>query len=205
KEGAEAAINSSGFRPGNVAYSASDAPSGQVVAQSPKSGEMLEKGKAISYTVSTGPATKTVPTVAGQSSEAAQAAIAAAGFLLGNIAEEYSDIYEAGLVTRTDPAAGTEQKEGTAISIFVSKGKGITVQGLVGETLRKSEIKARLSGLKVSFVEVPIYEVENDSIAIGTVLDQSIAAGEVVAEGTEITVTLVVEDVDDDEPEEIEV
>ena len=182
---AVAAIKAAGFRMGNVVTQASDQDPGIVIGQDPTANSDLEKDKIVSITVSTGPKLVAVPTVAGRSSEDAQTALTNAGFMIGNVTEEFSNDYASGQVTRTDPPAGTQVKEDTPINVFVSKGRGITVPNLVGTSLASA--KAAAEGLGLAFSSS---ERDDDSVAAGTVLEQSIAVGTVVAQGTKIKVVV---------------
>ncbi|MDR1797203.1 MAG: protein kinase [Clostridiales Family XIII bacterium] len=184
KESAEAAIKSAGLRTGNVTYAASDTiPEGQIMAQSPKAGESLESGRAVSFTISTGPAMTAIPTVAGKSRDEASSALVAAGFTIGNITEEDSEAYVAGQVIRTEPAAATKAKAGSAVSIVISK--SVKLSDLRGEVYATTdEIEAKIPGgsyLKWEFTTA------NNTAAAGTIIEMTPNSG-IVKGGTTVKV-----------------
>jgi len=185
KDEAEKAIKDAGFRIGNVVDAASDKPVGEVISQTPKAGSELGKNKAVSYTFSRGPDAVTVPTVAGKTAADAKTALEAAGFVVGSTTEDWSDTYTEGQVIRTDPAAGTSAKKGATVNLVVSKGKGIKVPKLVGLSLSNAKAACEGVGLKFSSSER-----ESSSATAGTVLEQSIAEGTVVAQDTSVSVVV---------------
>ena len=102
--------------------------------------------------------------------------------------EEYSDEVEAGLVIRTDPAAGAELEPGASITIYVSKGKETkttTVPNLYGMTEDAARQALTERGLSLGSAD----QVEN-SAAVGTVVWQSTAEGTEVDEGTTVNVQI---------------
>ena len=102
--------------------------------------------------------------------------------------EEYSDEVEAGLVIRTDPAAGAELEEGASITIYVSKGKETkttTVPSLYGMTQDAARRALEAQGLKLGSVD----SVASQATA-GTVVWQSTDANAEVNEGTTINIQI---------------
>jgi len=63
-----------------------------------------------------------VPTVVGKSQAAALTKLEEAGFKVGSVQEEYSDKYDAGVVSRQAPVGGTRLRKGDTVDIWVSKG-----------------------------------------------------------------------------------
>ena len=104
------------------------------------------------------------------------------------IQEEFSDEVEAGMVIRTDPAAGTEIEPGTSLTIYVSKGKEtkkVEVPSLYGMTEEQARQALSDRGLSVGSAD----HVAN-SAAAGTVVWQSTSAGTEVDEGTSINIQI---------------
>ena len=90
---------------------------------------------------------------------------------------------ESGKVIETDPPEGTEVAKGTKVLVYVSMGvsKGtIKVGDYVGKPIDDAAYMADYAGLKVETKGKASYEEEN------TVIEQSIAKGEMVDDGTEI-------------------
>ncbi|MBR6229836.1 MAG: Stk1 family PASTA domain-containing Ser/Thr kinase [Eubacterium sp.] len=97
---------------------------GRVASQDPKAGEEVAAGSMITLHVSKGKEEKNVqvPRLLGLSRAEAKQALAEAGLQLGDTTKSYSDSYDEGEVCVQSPAAGKEVKEGTTVSITVSKG-----------------------------------------------------------------------------------
>jgi beta-lactam-binding protein with PASTA domain len=94
-------------------------PKGTVVAQSPRPGTQLREGRAVTLTVSTGPALVSVPDVVGLDEQAARAELEAAGFEV-EVVEEATDLVEEdGVVLRQDPAGGASRPKGDVVTITV--------------------------------------------------------------------------------------
>jgi len=68
-----------------------------------------------------------VPSVVGQSENAARGQLEKEGFKV-KLRDDYSDEFQSGFVTRQDPAAGAEVKEGETVDVWVCRGpKNITL------------------------------------------------------------------------------
>ena len=93
--------------------------------QDPEGGIEADKGAKVNITVSDGKGKEkgTVPTLTGKTLEQAKSAITSAGFVVGNISYNNSDIYGSGYVMYQQYSAGSSLDKGTTIDIEVSKGK----------------------------------------------------------------------------------
>jgi serine/threonine-protein kinase len=117
----------------------------------------------------------------------AKAALEADGFAVGNTTEEASDDVDAGLVIRTDPAAGTEADSGSTVDLVVSTGPTtITVPPVVGLDTGAATVAIESAGLTNSITSEPV----DDPTQVGVVLDQSPAAETVVDRGTNVELTI---------------
>ena len=101
----------------------SDQPVGTVVAQAPAAGEKAARGTSVRINVSKGSATANVPSEVGQTSEAAQQALAAKGFK-PSVVQVPSDQPE-GTVVAQSPSGGQARK-GAGVQLNVSKGPNAT-------------------------------------------------------------------------------
>ncbi len=109
-----------------------DAAVGEVVDQEPGPGEEAAKGSEVRLFVSSGPAGRPVPNVAGRSVGEASNLLGQAGFTVTQTSEP-SDSVEEGLVIRTDPPADTVLPRDSAVTIVVSSGPAdVTVTSVVG-------------------------------------------------------------------------
>ncbi|HQF94499.1 MAG TPA: PASTA domain-containing protein, partial [Microthrixaceae bacterium] len=96
------------------------APAGDVIAQSPAPGTVVEGGATVSISVSTGPMTRTVPEVTGLPIEGAAFNLGKAGFQLGTITIGDNPTVKKGSVVGTDPPAGTVLPRDTAVNMVIS-------------------------------------------------------------------------------------
>lgn len=96
-------------------------------------------------------ASVTVPEVAGKTAEAARQALETAGMRNGSVRTEPHDTVPAGLVVRTDPAAGTSVGANSTVLIVVSGGPQsrptVTVPQLEGATLTDARAMIERAGL----------------------------------------------------------
>jgi serine/threonine-protein kinase len=101
-----------------------DAAPGTVIAQDPAANTEVDTGSEVTLTVVEEPGAVTIPTgLAGQTPEAVAAALQAlnADLVITTQPEASTDVAD-GLVTRTDPAEGTEVQPGSSVTIFISTG-----------------------------------------------------------------------------------
>ena len=97
---------------------------GLVAYTDPKAGEQVSAGAMVTLHVSKGKeeVNVEVPSLLGKSRAEAKQALAEAGLQLGETTKSYSDSYEEGEICIQSPSAGKEVKQGTTVSITVSKG-----------------------------------------------------------------------------------
>jgi beta-lactam-binding protein with PASTA domain/tRNA A-37 threonylcarbamoyl transferase component Bud32 len=96
-------------------------PEGFVSAQSPDPGTDANKGSAVTITVSTGPATTTVPNVVGEQRETAKDDLQAAGFHVEVQNVPVADPTQDNVVQDQDPAGGSDAPSGSTVTIFVGQ------------------------------------------------------------------------------------
>jgi eukaryotic-like serine/threonine-protein kinase len=124
QDDAEAAIADAGLRVGDVGDEFSDEPEGTVIGQSPDPGTEVDRGSAVSITVSAGPATVAVPDILCQDKASARAAVRDAGLEYQEGSKTFSDECEgaSGVVIEQNPAPGTQVQPGTTVTTTVSRG-----------------------------------------------------------------------------------
>jgi len=150
---AEEAITKGGFVVGEVTEVNDEVvPAGSLLDFSPKSGT-APTGSKIALTVSSGPAPRVVPNVAGQSFAAASAALAQLGLGAAR-ADDYSDTVPAGQVAGTNPAGGASVERGSTVTVVVSQGQP-TVPELRGLSVAEATAKLEAAGLKKGGVYGP--------------------------------------------------
>jgi len=120
-----------GFVLGVVKSETSTEPEGTILSQSPKSGELKEKGERIDIVISDGEGEKEgiVPLVTGMEAEKAKQLIEDAGFEVGIVTFDDSEIYAEGYVMWQEYAANTNLQQDTPIRIRVSKGPPVVDSG----------------------------------------------------------------------------
>lgn len=149
---------------------------GKVISTNPGAGASVKEGSKVTMVVSQGAEKVSVPSIVGISRGDADAALAGAGLKSGNVTEEYSDEYEAGIVMSQKTSEGKKVKKGTAVDYVVSKGPEIemvTVPSLTGHTEAEANQRLTDAGLQAGRVT---YE-NSGSVMKGYVIYQSASAG----------------------------
>lgn len=130
-----------------------------------------------------------VPDVTNYTVTEAIKALQDAGFVVSDEQrEEANENVEEGRVSRTSPAIGSIRKEGTEVIIYRSLGDvKVTIEDYTGKNA--SEIKGKLEALKLQVIisKKDINSDEAGDYKEGIIIEQSIAAGEKVSEGSSIT------------------
>jgi len=125
-----------------------------------------------------------VPDYTGKTLEQATAEAEAAGFTIGPVDYQFSDVVEANKVMSQTPRAGTRQEKGTKINLVVSQGvEQVAVPDLTNMTATEARTALQNAGLKY---EAGTAE-HSDTVAENHVLRQSPAAGQKVNKGTSVT------------------
>lgn len=157
---------------------------GIIVSTNPEPGLVARPGDVVDIVVSKGPAPIPVPSVAGLSLNAADAALRAAGFATTS-ATSYDDRVATGIVMRTEPGSGAALQRGSHVKIVVSKGPApVRVPDVFRMTQSKAEAALKAVGLKVKVVK-------SSGRLLNLVKSQSPSAGSVVPRGTTVTITIV--------------
>ncbi len=115
-EEARAKLSAAGIDQLRLEYQNASDPKGTVIAVSPVAGTKVSAEDVVTLVVAQ---PYTVPDVIGLAEQAALAALERAG-LTGSVSYVPSEDVEAGRVVSTDPAAGTELREGQSVDVSVS-------------------------------------------------------------------------------------
>lgn len=127
-------------------------PAGHIIWQDPPPEMSLPSGTTVHLTVSSGPATVSVPDVISFDLDQARQVMEAAGLRIGDV-DSIASPLDAGLVVATRPPTGGTKTPGSTVEIVVSRGPAdIRVPDVVG--LKQEEARTRLeaAGLKVGLV-----------------------------------------------------
>lgn len=167
-----------------------EVPEGYVISQDPTYMERFNKvkeGSTVSVVISKGQEKATVPNVKGKEKEEAIKLIEEAN-LKAEIVEETSKTVKERYVISQETDPDTEVYAGDTVIIHVSTGTGIkqiTVVSVIGQSEANATSTLQEQGLKVN-----VSYDEDSSKDNGVVLKQSVASGNVVDEGTTITITV---------------
>lgn len=106
------------------AYATSDTvKEGYVIKQSPKGGTIVNKGFAVTITISKGVGKTTVPSLIGVSQSVAESELNQVGLKLGTVSYDYSGEVGVGDVISQGIKSGTSVDKGTKVSIVLSLGE----------------------------------------------------------------------------------
>lgn len=185
---AEKAVKAAGYKVNKKEEYSSSVAKGKVISTDPKAGTALATGKSVTITVSKGKKnTKvTIPSVEGADYNTAKSRLTKVGLKVKR-KDVYDEAYDKGTATRTDPKEGTKVEAGSTVTIYVSKGsqyKFVTVPNVIG----LSEEKATEKLLKLELK----YDLKYDKSVDKSegVLSQDPSSGEIVREGSTVTLTI---------------
>ena len=157
----------------------------KIMQQDPAAGETILSGSTVTVKVSLGNEKVKIPDVQFQTKEKATSTLEKIGLKV-SVSYEQSDSVASGLVIRQSPAANTAVEPGSTVRIVVSKGAApFQMPNVVGMTEAKAKETLTQKGLKVSVN----YEYAESKEA-GTVLKQSVAAGNDITKGSNVTITV---------------
>ena len=129
------------------------APTGQVLSWTPQG--VQPKGTTVTLTVSSGPAPRTIPQLAGDTYDQAAAALTQLG-LTPTQAQVYDNTYPAGQVASTNPPAGASAAKGSTVTVNVSKGpQYVSVPNVSGKTVDQASQMLQQAGLTVGNIYGP--------------------------------------------------
>ena len=167
---------------GESRYSA-DAPKSTVLVQTPAAGTPVPGGTTVVLDISAGQQRSTMPSVLGISRDDATEELRKAGLLVGQVVEQPSDSAR-GIVLLSRPDAGQVVPAGTRVDLVVSGGPAeITLPDVAGRGLDAARGLLEQLGLTLA----PIEYDSTSTLAAGTVVSQSPAAGTLAGAGATIT------------------
>lgn len=190
---AEGLLKAAGLRIDIESHQHSPAvPEGVILDQMPRPQAMVKKNRQVKVVVSAGARMTVVPFLRGYTPRQVQLMLEETGLALGGESYVRDDSLPAGVVVSAIPAAGGSVPVGTVVNIFINETDEFsltTVPILVGENIKKAEAMLDQRGLVLGAV---FREV--DAVLLpGTVVRQSIAAGEQVRRGMPVDLTITKE------------
>ncbi|HEY5287353.1 MAG TPA: Stk1 family PASTA domain-containing Ser/Thr kinase [Solirubrobacteraceae bacterium] len=179
-------LRKKGFQPTVQNQSSSSVEKGLVISTNPAAGIEVQHGSPVTVYVSSGPQEASVPEVTGESQAAATAALAAAGLKETVVKREVAEP-AAGTVISQSPSAGSSLKLGSAVTIVVAQVlKQATVPSLVGQ----SEAQAVATLTAADLTSQTVQRTVTEQSKVGTVVQQSPAAGHKLSKGGEVTIAV---------------
>jgi serine/threonine-protein kinase len=160
-----------------------DSNPGSVIGTEPRAGTDVDCDSKVTLLVSKGPNVVMLPSVVGSQQDVAEATLENLGLIV-NVETRDADEPQ-GQVIEQVPAAGSELRKGTTVTIIVSTGAGsVEVPDVLGrpESTAVDLLEAR--GLRVEVVEQDTERAAED----GRVLDQAPDAGTRLREGDSVTI-----------------
>ena len=157
---------------------------GKIISQDPADGKKVKKHTTVNVVISSGEEAKmtTIPSVVGLAEADAEKALQAKNLIVKKGDPVYSDDVEQGEVVSVSPSEGAEVKEGTTVTLVISKGNQPTkVPKLTGKS--QSDAEAALSQAGLSGNATEDY---SDTVEKGLVISQDTDAGKEVSKGTTI-------------------
>ncbi len=184
---AQGMLRTAGFQSTTQDVFDDDVAPGLVVGTDPPAGEVIRKFQPVSLAVSKGPQLFALPGLGAKTLEDAKAELNSAEMALGPITETYDEGAPAGTVLAQDPAAGTEVRRGTPVSLTVSKGpQPIPVPDVRGQGQGAAVKALEAAGLKPV---VAAEQVHDRNIPAGAVVAQDPASGNLTRGGA-VTLTI---------------
>lgn len=180
-----------GFNTAPVALSSAK-PTGTVIEVTPAVGTPLRPGRtlSVSYALSAGRAPRAVPAVTGQPLAEAEAALARAGFEVGELARLHTPAALGTVVAQT-PSSGAQHAQGARVGLLVSEGPRAAqtfLPDLTGLTLSDALTLAEAAGLTRDSVQLE--RVSGSGAAADTVLAQNIAPFMSTAQNAQLRLTV---------------
>ncbi|MEA3401733.1 MAG: Stk1 family PASTA domain-containing Ser/Thr kinase [Armatimonadota bacterium] len=146
----------------------------------------------------TGPTMVEVPNVKGLTEQQAREDIEERGLAMGRIEHEYNDLQPVGRVTEQSPEPGQTVQSGTAIDLWVNRGKQtVSVIDVVGTRPERAQALLEAANLTLGEAEEYFHETE----PAGVIFDQEPKPGTRVDTGTPIDVS-VSKGPEEEQPEE---
>lgn len=164
-----------------------DKPVGTVITCAPNEGTEVDEGTTVRVDVSSGEDTNKVPSLFGLTESEAKDKIISAGYKVGDISKESSDVPK-GCVVRQTPDEGSSLEKGETISLVISTGSkesdNVSVPGVQGQNENDARQTLENSGFTVNIQK----KATNDPNQNGLVYSQSPGAGAAVAKNSVVTI-----------------
>ena len=185
KEARERLVDA-GFKVRERREPSDDVAKGRVVETVPETGDQVELGSTVTLVLSSGPEQVTVPDVVGDPLDDATAELERAGLSVSVSRQETADA-EPDTVLSQNPAGNAEVDEGSTVTLTVAKEvEKVEVPDVAGLDQRQAKARLSAAGLRVRVEREAVERPSEDD----TVLGQTPGAGEELARGEAVTITV---------------
>ena len=164
---------------------------GTVLGQTPTPGTEVDEGSVVDLVI-TGGADVVVPDLIGLSQADAEAAVTAAGLVVQQVVDVYSEDVPAGRVAGQAPTAGSTVAGGTPVTISISAGPqtspspgAMAVPDVVGKTQADALAALQDAGFVAVLTQQP-----SSTVPAGEVISQNPKGGVVAQAGTSVTLVV---------------
>lgn len=166
-----------------------DVPAGQVISQSPGSGEKVKEQRTIHLVVSKGVGDITVPDLSGMTVEQARQRLKDLGLVVGKITQGSVEGKPDNTIVAQSPSGDSKVSKGTTVDLVVNKpqSKKVKMPDVVGMTLKDARQVLVSNNIGVNQISGSV-----DEKAIVT--EQSVKAGEEVNEGSSLNLATELKD-----------
>jgi len=162
-------------------------PAGKIAGQVPMAGSRTPRGASIQAFISTGASAVAIPTLAGARPDDAVEQLRNRKLASGHRREEPSDTIAAGLVIRTEPAAGLSVAPDTDVTLIVSTGRVLKpIPKVLGFRMSKAKKTLEEAGFKVGTTRTGSSDYYDEEV----IIKQDPAADTPTAPGTPVNLVL---------------
>jgi serine/threonine-protein kinase len=168
----------------------SDVEKDHVISQRPEADETVKKGREIEVVLSLGREMVKVPNVVGDTLEDATFKLKNEGLDVGDVTKVNDADTPEGIIVNQSPKRGESVPLGERVDVTISSGAGEVTQlnmpKLIGMSLADARDKLQADGLELYRID----QKASDQYYSGTVIDQSIPAGDRVKKGEQVSVVV---------------
>lgn len=169
-----------------VLYVQDNHSAGTVIAQDPAAGLKADVGSTVSLTVSNGPGSVSVPSVAGLTEQQAKRELKQQRLKVGRTITEASATVPPGEATRTDPQSGQSLPVGSSVTLFVSSGPAsVPVPDVTGQSQATASSTLQGAGFTVTSTSQ-----ESSTVTPGNVISQSPSGGSNVKPNSTVNIVI---------------
>ncbi len=126
RDSASNELSNAGFHVATSNQTSTTVTAGNVISQSPSGGSSEPPGTTVTIVVAQPPPKVSVPDVSGQTKQSATNALTSAGFRVTSQTQTTSDSTQNGKVISESPQAGSQQQQGSTVTIVIGQFKSTT-------------------------------------------------------------------------------